>query len=297
MRLQRRFFLRRGSIATLLLATLLDTGLLAAKPSRDAEELYNRTEYSRSLALLDSQTDDPLTHSLIGRNYYMMAEFKKAAEYFQRAVQEAPNDSNNALWMGRALGRRAETSNPLFAPALAVKARQWMEKAVQLDGKNVDALSDLFEYYLEAPGFLGGGYDKAQVIADRIGKLDVAESYFVHARLAEKREEYEQAEADLRSAMGGSPQQVGRVLDLAKFLAKRGRTVESDALFARAEEMAPDTPEVWYARADALVRQKRNLNEAKALLERYLSSPALTPDDPSRSDARRLLKQTAAALA
>jgi tetratricopeptide (TPR) repeat protein len=295
MRLQGRFFLRRGPIATLLLAALLDTGLLAAKPSRDAEELYNRTEYSRSLALLDFQTNDPLTNSLIGRNYYMMAEFKTAAEYFQRAVQEAPNDSNNALWLGRALGRRAETANPLFAPALAVKARQWMEKAVQLDGKNVDALSDVFEYYLEAPGFLGGGYDKAQMIADRIGQLDKAESYFVRARLAEKRNEYGQAEADLRNAMDGAPQQVGRVLDLAKFLAKRGRTVESDALFARAEEMAPDTPKVWYARADALVRQKRNLNEAKVLLEKYLSSPVLTPDDPSRSDARRLLKQTAAA--
>jgi tetratricopeptide (TPR) repeat protein len=295
MRLQRRLSEGRERIAMLLLATLLGASALAAKPSRDAEEFYNRTEYSRSLALLDSETNDPLTNSLIGRNYFMMAEFKKAADYFQRAVQEAPEDSYSALWLGRALGRRAETSNPLFAPALAVKARQWMEKAVQLDGKNVDALSDLFEYYLEAPGFLGGGYDKAQMIADRIGKLDIAESYFVHARLAEKRNEYGQAEADLRNAMEGAPQQVGRVLDLAKFLAKRGRTVESDSLFQRAEEMAPDTPKIWYARADALVRQKRNLNEAKVLLVKYLSSPALTPDDPSRSDARRLLKQTAAA--
>src|SRR6478672_3412783 len=108
MRLQGRHSFSRENLATLLVGALLVPIALAAKPSPDAVQLYNRTEYTRSLALLDSQTDDPLTNSLIGRNYFMMAEFKKAAEYFQKAVQAAPNDSNNALWLGRALGGRAE---------------------------------------------------------------------------------------------------------------------------------------------------------------------------------------------
>ena len=43
------------------------------------------------------------------------------------------------------------------ATGLASKARQNFERAVQLDPQNREALSDLFEYYLEAPGFLGGG--------------------------------------------------------------------------------------------------------------------------------------------
>ncbi len=84
--------------------------------------------------------------------------------------------------------------------------------------------------------------------------------------------------------------QVGRVLDLAKFLARQGKQQESDALFAKAEKMAPETPRVWYAKADTLIRQKRNLEEARHLLEKYLQS-SLTPDDPSRGDAQRLLKQ------
>jgi hypothetical protein len=36
---------------------------------------------------------------------------------------------------------------------------------VQLNPRNMDALSDLFEYYLEAPGFMGGGLDKAAGVA------------------------------------------------------------------------------------------------------------------------------------
>jgi tetratricopeptide (TPR) repeat protein len=220
----------------------------------------------------------------------MMGDFRRATDYFQRAVDAAPGNSDYSLWLGRAWGRRAETSNPLFAPGYATKARQWMEKAVQLNDKNGEALNDLFDYYLEAPGFLGGGHDKAQMVARKISEIDPAEGYFARARLAEKRNEYDTAEEQLRRAVELAPRQVGRVLDLAKFLAKQGKEQESDALFAKAETMAPETPRVWYFKADTLIKQKRNLAEARRLLEKYLQS-STTPDDPSKGDAQRLLKQ------
>ena len=40
----------------------------------------------------------------------------------------------------------------------------------------MEALSDLFEYYLEAPGFLGGGSDKTQAMVERIAALDRSEA-------------------------------------------------------------------------------------------------------------------------
>jgi hypothetical protein len=45
-----------------------------------------------------------------------------------------------------------------------------------------------------------------------------------------------------------------------------------------------------FVRAEAYIQQKRNLNDARRLLERYLASP-LTPDDPPREDARALLSK------
>lgn len=259
---------------------------------QQAEDLYLRTEYRKSLALLASAEGTPAEANLAGRNYYMMGDFKRAADYFQRAVEAEPENSNYALWLGRAWGRRAETANPLLAPGYANKARQWMERAVRLNDRNPEALSDLFDYYLEAPGFLGGGYDKAQATAGKISAIDPAEGFFARARLAEKKNEYGAAEEQLRRAADLAPRQVGRVLDLAKFLARQGKQQESDALFVKAEKMAPDAPQVWYAKADTLIRQKRNLEEARRLLERYLQS-SITPDDPPKNDAQRLLKQAA----
>ena len=266
--------------------------LRAAGPQlEEARKLYGRTQFEQSLNLLQAiSPKDAATHELIGRNYYRLGEYKKASESFEHAFAAAPDNSDYALWLGRAYGRRAETSSPFTAPGHASKARQYFEKAAQLNPRNLEALSDLLEYYLEAPGFLGGGVDKARATADRIAKIDPAEGYWSQARIAEKKKEYSGAEAQLRRAIEASPQQVGRILDLAKFLAKQGRVQETDHAIAQAEKIAPNSPKLMFVKADLYIKQGRKLDEARSLLKQYLGS-SLTPDDPPRADAEKLLRQ------
>ena len=94
----------------------------------------------------------------------------------------------------------------------------------------------------------------------------------------------------MRRAIDASPQRIGRVIDLAKFLARQGRFQEADQSIARAEKMAPNSPRVVYAKADLYIKNGRNLEVARSLLKRYMSMK-LSPEDPSRSDAAKLLKQ------
>jgi tetratricopeptide (TPR) repeat protein len=255
-----------------------------------AEDLYKRTEYEASLALLDQHSFNSPFNFLIGRNYFMMGDFKKASDFFQKAASGNPTNSDYMDWLGRAYGKRAEMANPLSAPLYASKARQAFEKAVELDGKNSEALSDLFDYYLEAPGFMGGGYDKAQAISERIAAIDPPEGYYVKAQLDKKRKEFGAAEQHFRKAVAVAPHEVGLMITLAKFLADQGRNKESDAVFLEAEKIKPNAPEVWFARADVLIKQKRNLQEAKELLQKYVKAP-VTVDDPPKQEAAKLLKQ------
>jgi tetratricopeptide (TPR) repeat protein len=255
-----------------------------------AEELYKHTDFAGSLALLNRDSADAPTIFLVGRNYFMMGEFKKAVEYLSKATVADPKSSDYMDWLGRAYGKRAETSNPLFAPSLASKARQAFEKAVQLDPKNPEALSDMFDFYLEAPGFLGGGMDKALKIAGQTAAFDPAEGYFEEAKIAQKRKEFDLAEDHFHRAIAVGPKQVGHLIALARFLALQGRIRESDAVFEEAENANPAAARVWFARADVLISQKRNLDQAKALLEKYMSA-SLSVDDPPKDEARRLLKQ------
>jgi len=254
--------------------------------------LYQQTNYKQSLAVLNSVgTPTADEFCLIGRNYLMLGDFKKATDNIQKAVDMNPDSSDYYLWLGRAWGRRAESSSMFSAPMSAAKARQAFERSVELDGKNLEAINDLFDYYLEAPGFLGGGLDKAGALAERIGQLNPAEYHYAEAKLSDKRNQYSAAEQHFRRAIQLAPRQVGRLIDLARYLAKQGRVQESEAVFDQAQKLDPDSPKVLFWRAKTYVQEKQNLDKAQALLKRYLQSN-LTPDDPSREEAEKLLKKT-----
>jgi tetratricopeptide (TPR) repeat protein len=288
------FILGSSRLGVCIFSAFLGAALLHASDLAQAEDRYRHTDFEASLAALDKHSSDPATNFLVARNYYMLGEFKKAAEYLQIAVQERPNKANYYDWLGRAYGRRAETGNPLMAPSLASKAREAFEKAVDLDPQNADALSDVFDYYLEAPGFLGGGYDKAMMIAERTSKIDPAQGYFEKAKLAQKRKEFQSAEDHLREAIAVAPHSVGHLLALGRFLANQGRNRESDAVFLEAQTKHPNAPEVLFAWASVLVKQKRDIPQAKTMLEEYMQA-SLTPDDPPKHEARRLLKEVGGA--
>lgn len=272
----------------------LFAGGLAAKPPEwtRAHELYHATDYRGSLnLLLPVASKDPDTLLLIGQDYFMLGDYKKATEALEKALALGNPSQPLYLWLGRAYGRRAETSSPLTAPGHASHARKMFEKAVELDITNRDAVGDLFDFYMGAPGFLGGGLNKAEDLAQRVGKVDPAESHYLQAQINDKRKEYDEAEKQLRRALDLAPRQVGRVLDLARYLAKRGRTKESDVLFDQAAQLAPENPRVLYYRAETYIEDRRNLDDARRLLERYLRAP-LTPEDPPREHAQALLVKT-----
>ncbi len=240
--------------------------------------------HSRALLLIPSREETTLCWAIT----------RKRPRLSRRLWRSNRGNSEYAHWLGRSFGRRAETASPFLAARYASKARAYFEKAVALDPNSEEALRDLFDYYLEAPGFLGGGYDKAEAIAQRIAARNPAEGQFVQARLADQRKQFDTAEEQLRRAIELAPRQVGRLLDLARYLARHGRIQESEAAFDKAEQLAPNSPEVYFARAGMYVEQKRNLDRAKALLIKYLGSE-LTADDPPREQAEKLLREASGA--
>jgi tetratricopeptide (TPR) repeat protein len=273
---------------------VLAPALFGAAELDRARHQFGRAQYRDAVQTLSplASSDDPAVQELIGRSWFMLTEYKKAQQAFEKAVALRPDNSIYHHWLGKAYGRRAETSNPLSAPMLASKARGSFEKAVELNPRNGEAVNDLFTYYMEAPGFLGGGVDKAEKLAEQIRAIDLVEYHYALAQIAEKRKDLRTAEHHFRQAFELAPRSAGRAIDLARFLSKQGRLRESEVIFAQAEKIAPNAPRLLFEKASALLRAKKNLPEARQLLERYLRSP-LTPDDPPRADAERLLKQAA----
>ena len=277
----------------ILAAALAVLGVAATADERlaEAHRLYNSTNFEQSLKVLQAiQPKNGEVYELMGRNYYMQADYKHATDSIEKAFAIEPNNAVYALWLGRAWGRRAETSSPFTAPVYASKARQYLERSVQLNPMNLEAQSDLFEYYLQAPGFLGGGLDKAEGLAQQMSRISPAEGQFAEARLAEKRKESRTAEAHLRRAVELAPHQIGKIIELARFLTRQGRYQEAEQSFARAEQLAPNSPKLTFERAAIYIESHHNLDTAQELLKRYMNME-VDPDDPPKSEAAKLLRQ------
>src|SRR5919197_1065788 len=157
------------------------------------------------------------------RQLYQRTEYEEALEQLEKASQLEPGSAEIFLWLGRSLGRRAETSSFFTAPGYARQCRKALEQAVALDGKNVEAMSALASYYVKAPSALGGGPEKAEKLVARIVALDAAKGQYVQAQIAAHLEDFSRAEEHLR----------------------------------RAAEMAPDSPKLLFARAELYIQQKR----------------------------------------
>ena len=273
------------------------TGIALASPDQaleEAERLYQQTQYFQAVGLLEtSQGKTAPEYALMGKCYYKLEKYNKATEALEKAVMADPRNSRYMNWLGKAYGRRAETSLFFTALSYASKARHYFEQAVDLDPTNLDALDDLFDYFMEAPGFLGGGQEKAAQLAERIRGQNPVHYHFMLARLAEKRKQWQEAEQHWRKAVELVPSDEGLLIGLAKFLARQGRHSESEQVFAQAEKIAPDNPRLKFERAKAYIESSRNRETARKLLEEYLRSLSLTPEDPPRSEAQRLLDKVA----
>ena len=106
-----------------------------------------------------------------GEKLYSEGHYEEAIQAFSSAIEIEPQNAVYYHRLGKSYGRLAEKSSLLKAFSLSGKTRDALEQAVTLDNTNIEALSDLLEYYEQAPVFLGGGKDKADTIRQRLREL------------------------------------------------------------------------------------------------------------------------------
>ncbi len=108
---------------------------------------------------------------------YDAGDYETAVHFLKMAVREEPDNSRIHHLLAKSYGRIAENSNWISAIELTLKTRKGLEKAVELDGKNIPALRDLIEFYRQAPAFLGGDHDKANTLTEKIERLRALSQY------------------------------------------------------------------------------------------------------------------------
>ena len=229
---------------------------------------------------VQSNPSDAEAYHLLSRAYYHLKKWDDSISYGEKAVQLNPNNSNYYMWLARAYGEKADSSSFVTAAGLTKKIRLDFEKAVQLDPGNADAISDLSEFYIEAPGFMGGGLDKAEQQAEHLAQLDPARAHWVKARIAEKKKDPAGAEAEYKAAIQVDPD-ADHWLNLASFYRKQNRLGDMESTVNTAMNSRMKNSNSLYDAATLLYKAGRNLNGAAFYIEKYLKSGAINEDAPA----------------
>jgi tetratricopeptide (TPR) repeat protein len=265
-------------------------GLLGSGTAAEAADVAAQSLLSAGrvdVAISDLRThlkaapQDAQAYNLLCRAYYHVQQWDEAIAAGQRSVELEPGNSEYHLWLGRAYGEKAERASWFAAIGLAKKVRKEFEQAVQLDGRSLTALSDLAEFYAEAPGFLGGGKDKARTQAQRIAEIDSATGQQINAMIAEKENNFAAAENQYRGAIKASGNQASYWLNLASFYRRRGRFGEMEEAIRQAGAAGMRRGDLYLDGAELLYRAGRNFPAAAQLLRAYLASDVKSEDAPA----------------
>jgi tetratricopeptide (TPR) repeat protein len=245
-------------------------------------------EADQAIALLaplpSTGTGAAEAQNLLCRVRFTLQQWSQAAVECQQAINLDGQDSDYHMWLGRVLGQQASHASFLSALGIAKHSLSEMQAAVKLNPQNGPALSDLGDYYAQAPGIAGGGADKAQAIATQLDKVDPARAQQLRGDIAVAQKDYTTAENDYRQAASVASDPADYWTVLANFYRGRQRWSDLDAAIQNCVTAAAKNQNSGvglYDGAGVLIASKRNPSLAAQMLENYLSSSSKSEEGPA----------------
>jgi tetratricopeptide (TPR) repeat protein len=194
------------SVCRIVTITAVALSLTAAAGAQAHEytaslRLHQDAEVARAIAA-KLASDPANADALIAKTELILNEgnesrLDEAVKLAEQCIAAHQQNAECQLAYGNALGTKAMTAGIWSAMSYAGKIRDAFQKAVELDPKNWDARGSLMQYYLQAPGVVGGGLGKAQSLASESGKLSVAAGTLLHAYIDLDQDQAAKAEADI----------------------------------------------------------------------------------------------------
>jgi tetratricopeptide (TPR) repeat protein len=244
-------------------------------PGQSAQDLLAAGRVDQAVQTLELQiqrSPSAESYNLLCRAQFELGAWDAGIPACEKATQLAPYNGLYHLWLGRIYGEKADHTSFVSAIGLAKKVRIEFERAVQFAPNSWESRTDLAEFYVEAPGLVGGGEGKARAQAEQIAPLNAAMAHWVNARLAEKNKDASGAEREYRAAVESSHGGSRAWLNLAGFYSRYKRLDEMGEALRHLKSSPLDHPDALVDAAGMLLRTGRDFPLATQLLQRYIAS-------------------------
>jgi tetratricopeptide (TPR) repeat protein len=197
------------ALASLLVAPALLAADPAPGPFEEGVKLVQAGKGAEAhtyfTAAAQAHPESPIPPYWLGRLALSEEDWDKSIDWFEKTVELEDGNSMYHLWLGRAIGQKAQRASVIKQAFLAKKVKTQFERAVELDGKNLEARSDLISYYLMAPGVMGGSVEKAKEQAAAIAAQDAYQGHLAAARIHADQKEDGPYEREMLAAAAARP--------------------------------------------------------------------------------------------
>jgi len=187
----------------------------------EPERLIEAGHWKRARGLVEARMQagpkDPLANFLLSQIRNAFGDRESPLALAEAAVAAGGGVAKYHRQLAEVLGVKAQHSGLLQQLVLARRFKKEIDTAIALDPHDIQALRDLMEFYLLAPGIAGGDKAKARISAGQIAGINPAEGFSAQARLAEFQGDHNHVEEFLRQAVGAGPANYKARIALANF--------------------------------------------------------------------------------
>jgi tetratricopeptide (TPR) repeat protein len=259
-------------IKTLFLLLFSCTLFAQGSKITNAKSLFEAKKFTEAKKILtgisDGQSDFAASRYFLGRIAFEEKQYEDAADYFEEATEADGKVADYFNWLGNTLGTIAKDANPFRQGILAPKMKSAWESAITLDTKNLDARRSLIEYYTQAPGFMGGSFEKAHEVAQQIKKLSMAEGHLAEGRIYMKEEKFVEAEKEFVAMAKANPDYVG---GLANFYVNRKQYDKAFSIYEQLSLKDPQNMQTVYQLGRLSAVSGTRLESGELNLKKYLT--------------------------
>ena len=250
---------------------LLFAGILSAQIDSTGIKLIGERKYSEAQTFFESAVKN--NNMDAESQYYLAVALMLQQKYSdaQDAVDEAIDLNDHIaryhLLRGQILGQKAMNANVISQGLLAPKIKNAFLRASELDPGNIEARQALYNYYVMAPGIMGGSDEKAFEQASAVVKLNPFRGYMMLANFYNRvKKDSVEAERQIKKAIAAEPDRGNGYKQLGYLYMNRKRFADAYQQMQKYIELEPKNPDSYDSYADVL---KEELKYDQAI-EKYL---------------------------
>jgi len=260
-----------------------------------AKELFEAKKFREAKSLLESLIEnndkDHEAFYYLGRVNLGLNDYDEAEENFEEAIDLNGNVAEYHFWLAQAYGVDAMDSNVITQTILAPKIKNEYETTLKLDNKHIGARVGLANFYLIAPGIMGGDINKAYDQAHKIITLDEKRGRMILAGIYQKEKKVTKAEEEyklLEKKYGDDAEFFGFYNTYGYFLLNQKRYEESIDKFKKQIQLVPKSVNAYDSLGDGYKAAGKN----KEAIEAYEKAISLDPNfKPSKEKLAELKKK------